>query len=258
VYAVNEKPWFKDDADEDDDEQKRKQLLFRRSFSLCGDRRNHLVFEGVKDAEKLRETLDACLCEYDTAFDGDDFCEKKEEANFFIACQQVWESVPDTMERCGVIAEGRGGAGCVALMQQKERVFLKDKTSSSLLSQDKLSAKEDVDEKEEQKEGKKLLPLGGKIGVRVPEAFLRPTKQQGETKVFSNNRNLTGHYFPKMPCLACGSPWWIGDGGWNSTCANCGEDDRCYGLDQMPLRQFRGKHRTFCEMVLSMDVCRDD
>ena len=258
VYAVNEKPWFKDDADEDDDEQKRKQLLFRRSFSLCGDRRNHLVFEGVKDAEKLRETLDACLCEYDTAFDGDDFCEKKEEANFFIACQQVWESVPDTMERCGVIAEGRGGAGCVALMQQKERVFLKDKTSSSLLSQDKLSAKEDVEEKEEQKEGKKLLPLGGKIGVRVPEAFLRPTKQQGETKVFSNNRNLTGHYFPKMPCLACGSPWWIGDGGWNSTCANCGEDDRCYGLDQMPLRQFRGKHRTFCEMVLSMDVCRDD
>ena len=258
VYAVNQKPWFKDDADEDDDEQKRKQLLFRRSFSLCGDRRNHLVFEGVKDAEKLRETLDACLCEYDTAFDGDDFCEKKEEANFFIACQQVWESVPDTMERCGVIAEGRGGAGCVALMQQKERVFLKDKTSSSLLSQDKLSAKEDVEEKEEQKEGKKLLPLGGKIGVRVTEAFLRPTKQQGETNVFSNNRNLTGHYFPKMPCLACGSPWWIGDGGWNSTCANCGEDDRCYGLDQMPLRQFRGKHRTFCEMVLSMDVCRDD
>jgi len=99
--------------------------------------------------------------------------------------------------------------------------------------------------------------FGGKIGVLVPEAFLRPTKQQGETKVFTSSENKitrTGHYFPKMPCLTCGSPWWIGDGGWNSTCANCGDDDRCYGLDQMPLRQFRGKHRKFCELVLKMNV----
>ena len=249
VYAVDEKPWFNEqhEDDEKDEEQKKRALLslFQRKLKFsCGDRRNHLVFEGVKNAEKLREMLDACLCDYDVAEEND----VAKEESFMTMCQQVWESVSYTMERCGVIAEGRGGAGCVALMQQKEKVTMKTSNTSSFSTP---REKEDEVDVEEEKS------FGGKIGVLVPEAFLRPTKQQGETKVFTSSENKstrTGHYFPKMPCLTCGSPWWIGDGGWNSTCANCGDDDRCYGLDQMPLRQFRGKHRKFCELVLKMDV----
>ena len=249
VYAVDEKPWFNEhyEDDEKDEEQEKQALLslFQRKLKFsCGDRRNHLVFEGVKDAEKLREMLDSCLCDYDVAEENDD----AKEDSFMTMCQQVWESVSYTMERCGVIAEGRGGAGCVALMQQKEKVTMKTSNTSSFSTP---REKEDEVDVEEEKS------FGGKIGVLVPEAFLRPTKQQGETKVFTSSENKitrTGHYFPKMPCLTCGSPWWIGDGGWNSTCANCGDDDRCYGLDQMPLRQFRGKHRKFCELVLKMNV----
>jgi len=33
----------------------------------------------------------------------------------------------------------------------------------------------------------------------------------------------TGHFFPRMPCLRCGCPWWTSED-WNARCMRCGWD----------------------------------
>ena len=65
---------------------------------------------------------------------------------------------------------------------------------------------------------KASVQLGGKVGVHRPEAFTAPPEGV-DVREFSEG---TGHFYPKMPCLECGSPWWLGDD-WDAECANCGE-----------------------------------
>ena len=62
--------------------------------------------------------------------------------------------------------------------------------------------------------------LGGKVGVRRAEAFRGPGADGRETRAFPEG---TGHFWARMPCLECGSPWWLGED-WDAACANCGGD----------------------------------
>jgi hypothetical protein len=239
LYAVDEKPWLLVTDDDDDDDLVEVGV---ECENLSGDRRTHLVFEGLKtfeDAKKIRELLDSCLVSEEKKYNNDNLK--------LLLCGQVWESVSELMERCGVITEGRGGAGCLALQNfnNNNNAFANNIRINNNRKIEEERGKETTMKRDcvvmEEK-------LGGKVGVLVAEAFLKPTKQQGETKVFENSSKI-GHFFPKMPCLNCGSPWWLGDGGWNSNCANCGEDDRCYGIDQMPLRLYRGKYNKFMKLL---------
>lgn len=59
-------------------------------------------------------------------------------------------------------------------------------------------------------------PPGGK--------YARP----GATKRMPNG--ITAHFFPKMPCLRCGCPWWTSDE-WNGRCVRCGWDCEKGGYD---------------------------
>lgn len=59
-----------------------------------------------------------------------------------------------------------------------------------------------------------------------------------------------GQLYPKMPCLRCGCPWWLGDG-WDAACARCGWDCEKDGYDDdsQPLPRFRAKWEAFCAHI---------
>ncbi|KAF6262136.1 CobW/HypB/UreG, nucleotide-binding domain-containing protein [Scenedesmus sp. NREL 46B-D3] len=50
-------------------------------------------------------------------------------------------------------------------------------------------------------------------------------------------------YWPRMPCLACGCPWWLGED-WDAACARCGWtcEDGGYDDDSNPLPQYRERY----------------
>mmetsp|Transcript_11242 Transcript_11242/g.15303 ORF Transcript_11242/g.15303 Transcript_11242/m.15303 type:complete len:184 (+) Transcript_11242:349-900(+) len=61
-----------------------------------------------------------------------------------------------------------------------------------------------------------------------------------------------GYYHPKMPCLSCGCPWWLGDD-WDATCIRCGwcaETDG-YDDDSVPLPAFKDKWNQFRKYIVS-------
>jgi hypothetical protein len=70
----------------------------------------------------------------------------------------------------------------------------------------------------------------------------------GETKAMLDGS--TGHFFPKMPCLRCGNPWWSSDE-WNAVCLRCGWDCERDGYDDdsAPLPAFMGKWIKFVECI---------
>jgi hypothetical protein len=88
------------------------------------------------------------------------------------------------------------------------------------------------------------LCFGGAIGVACPEAFEAPAKGT-DMKQFPNG---TGHFYPKMPCLECGSPWWLGDD-WDAECANCGGDAESYDNEQKPHKAFKRRFARFRELI---------
>lgn len=61
-----------------------------------------------------------------------------------------------------------------------------------------------------------------------------------------------GLYHPKMPCLQCGCPWWLGDD-WDATCVRCNwcaESDG-YDDDSIPLPEFKEKWTLFRRCILA-------
>jgi len=44
------------------------------------------------------------------------------------------------------------------------------------------------------------------------------------------NRAEPAVYWPRMPCLRCGCPWWIGED-WDAKCGRCGWDCETDGYD---------------------------
>ena len=90
-----------------------------------------------------------------------------------------------------------------------------------------------------------LLSLGGKVGIIRPEAFVPPAKGGVEEKMFPEG---VGHFWPKMPCLECGSGWWLGDD-WDAMCANCGGDAESYDNDQQPHKAYKRRFKRFRELM---------
>lgn len=64
------------------------------------------------------------------------------------------------------------------------------------------------------------------------------------------NNGKTGHFFPKMPCLRCGCPWWSSDE-WDARCLRCGWDCERVGYDDdsNPLPAFRKKWELYTGMI---------
>ena len=191
-----------------------------------GDRRQHLVFEGFDiDAMKIKECLDACLLTHEE--DADEMNHGSEWKDY---CGCAFPSVGRVLEDAGVEVVDRG---------VKHKVFFPsdDRTTTAMAAATMTVAAEASSSTDA------VVRLGGDVGVKVPEAFEIPsTTTTTQSKTFPNGQ--TGQYFPDMPCLACGSPWWLGED-WNSQCANCGADDRCYGADQRPAKAYRRKYAEF-------------
>jgi len=74
--------------------------------------------------------------------------------------------------------------------------------------------------------------------------FARP----GATKKMADGR--TGVFFPKMPCLRCGCPWWSSDD-WTAKCLRCSWDceNKGYDDDSKPLLAFLKKYETFTAAI---------
>lgn len=59
-----------------------------------------------------------------------------------------------------------------------------------------------------------------------------------------------GHYYPRMPCLRCGCPWWLGED-WDARCARCGWDceEEGYDDDSHPLPALKSTWQRFTASV---------
>ncbi|EFJ42055.1 hypothetical protein VOLCADRAFT_97965 [Volvox carteri f. nagariensis] len=55
-----------------------------------------------------------------------------------------------------------------------------------------------------------------------------------------------GVYWPRMPCLRCGCPWWLGED-WDAECVRCGWDCEADGYDDdsNPLPAYKAKYDAF-------------
>lgn len=198
----------------------------------CGDRRQHIVFEGVGfDAEKIKECLDACLL---TEAEDADEINRASEMKWY--CGSVWPSATEVMDGAGV-AVVDAAAKCKVFYPSAERRRVIASTASTDDSKDTPPVPR--------------LRLGGSVGIVVPEAFELPEDSAAATKIFPDGQ--TGHFFADMPCLECGSPWWFGES-WESKCANCGADDRTYGSDQQPIRSRRRAFEAFVAELRRLEV----
>ncbi|EFN52146.1 hypothetical protein CHLNCDRAFT_58985 [Chlorella variabilis] len=103
------------------------------------------------------------------------------------------------------------------------------------------------------------LPVGATAAVLLPPApamaapgpFDPPASKfakPGATKRFSDGR--LGHFFPKMPCLRCGCPWWTNED-WDARCLRCGWDCERSGYDDnsQPLPKHRAKWEHFVAAI---------
>ncbi|KAI8102463.1 hypothetical protein M9435_006064 [Picochlorum sp. BPE23] len=72
--------------------------------------------------------------------------------------------------------------------------------------------------------------------------------RSGTTKLTPNG-NLV-HYFPKMPCLKCGNPWWTSDD-WDALCIRCGWNCQTDGYDDdsKPLPKYKEIWATYCASI---------
>lgn len=70
----------------------------------------------------------------------------------------------------------------------------------------------------------------------------------GATKRLADGR--TAHFFPKMPCLRCGCPWWSSEE-WNGRCVRCGWDceKQGYDDDSRPLPAYQKKWESFTDLI---------
>ena len=87
--------------------------------------------------------------------------------------------------------------------------------------------------------------------LRKPSEFDPPTgkfARAGTAKRMGDGR--TGHFFPKMPCLRCGCPWWSSDD-WNAKCLRCSWDCEIQGYDDdsKPLPAFVKKWESLTAVI---------
>ncbi|KAK9817275.1 hypothetical protein WJX72_012139 [[Myrmecia] bisecta] len=98
--------------------------------------------------------------------------------------------------------------------------------------------------------GKKALrpATDGLPGIYDPP--VGKLNKAGATRRYPGNQ--VGHYWPKMPCLHCGCPWWLGED-WDARCARCTwtcENDG-YDDDSNPLPKFAKTWAAFTAVIQS-------
>ena len=221
-----------------------------------GDRRQHVVFEGFDmDAASIKACLDACLL---TKEEDEDDINRGGEGRDVVYCAKSWPSVAEVNADAGVEVVDRTA---------KHKVYFPSTAPATREAQTTTPSVDAVAMTDGAApavvSSSSSVRLGGDVGIVVPEAFTTPKPGEPQSKTFVRAADaadaadavVVGHYFPDMPCLACGAPWWIGES-WNSTCANCGADDRCYDANQQPLRAHRRKYGEFIRALerLAMDA----
>ena len=77
----------------------------------------------------------------------------------------------------------------------------------------------------------------------VPAAFQLPPVH-GPPDAVARIGGRPASWWPKMPCLVCGSFWWHGDD-WDAACANCGSGAGDYDDDQKPRLHRKAAHAAF-------------
>jgi len=111
-----------------------------------------------------------------------------------------------------------------------------------------LAGAEEEDEEEEAGEAEVVVTQaagGGPSSAvlrlrREAAAFALPPAGQESARI----RGVAASFWPKMPCLACGSPWWRGDD-WEAECANCGAGAEEYDDAQQPRPHRRAAFEAF-------------
>ncbi|KDD76538.1 hypothetical protein H632_c190p1 [Helicosporidium sp. ATCC 50920] len=84
----------------------------------------------------------------------------------------------------------------------------------------------------------------------APQPFAPPEgkfARPGATQVLSSG--MVAHFFPKMPCLRCGCPWWSTDD-WDGRCIRCGWDCEAQGYDDDS--QPRAAHRARWSQLVAL------
>lgn len=74
--------------------------------------------------------------------------------------------------------------------------------------------------------------------------------RSGSTKLTPDGKLI--HYFPNMPCLKCGNPWWSSDD-WDAKCIRCKWDCLTGGYDDnsKPLPQYKAVWSKYVESIKS-------
>ena len=226
------------------------------SNTWLGETRQELVFEGddAMDHTRLRAALDMCLLterEMDAEWSRlkSEAGEAKDDDSVF--CFSPWPDRTAHLASLGVHVGGRGSRA-IAMAAAKKGMwggFWETNEEGALDGVTRGMANVGVDDgdgvqKTVQKTGAAALGFRGKVGVRDPEAFVAPPKGV-DVRQFPNGK---GHFWPKMPCLECGSPWWLGDD-WDASCANCGGDAESYDNNQTPHKEYRRRFERFRRLI---------
>ena len=221
-----------------------------------GETRQELVFEGddAMDHARLRAALDTCLLterEMDAEWSRlkSEAGEAKDDDSVF--CFSPWPDRTAHLASLGVHVGGRGSRA-IAMATAKKGMwggFWETNEEGAADGVTRGMANVGVDDgdgviKTVQKTGAAALGFGGKVGVRDPEAFVAPPKDV-DVRQFPSGK---GHFWPKMPCLECGSPWWLGDD-WDASCANCGGDAESYDNNQTPHKEYRRRFERFRRLI---------
>lgn len=91
----------------------------------------------------------------------------------------------------------------------------------------------------------------GTISTSIGSIFDPPEgkgNKSGATKMLNDGRVV--HFYPKMPCLRCGCPWWTSDD-WDARCIRCKWDCERDGYDDdsRPLPGYKDKWTKFVNAI---------
>ena len=232
-----------------------------RAGAFVGERRQEIVFEGTRalDREKLRAALDACLLREDEQEQDETDPNHRDDSDSMVAdamglCFAPWPEQIAHLASLGVRVGGRGSAALAAAASVRAHGWggaapadLRENSKASA-SVSGAASGETAGASRPRPFGMASLQFGGKVGVVRPEAFVAPPKGV-EVKQFPEG---TGHFWPKMPCLECGSPWWLGDD-WDAECANCGSGAESYDNSQQPHKEYKRRFERFRKLVDALD-----
>ena len=241
-----------------------------RSGADLGETRTRIRFRGTDamDREKLFAAMDACLLREDEQDETDPNRRDVSDPTFANTMEAGGEGADavlpnahlsekenaegdDEIVADAVEGEAEGDDEIVAdaVIPSSSAAFRETVEPSASASGSPSGENAEASKPQASGKAKASVQFGGKVGVHRPEAFTAPPEGV-DVKEFSEG---TGHFYPKMPCLECGSPWWLGDD-WDAECANCGEGADTYDDDMRPIgKKYKRRFEQFRELVDALD-----